>query len=132
MEVLLLEPEEEILYPESAGEAAMLRQGTDADGYVNRTFRVTKDDFIVEQFVSRTYDFSADPQRSVLEDVRVGRVSMEAFVNQLSVRELAVLLNGYGPGLPFGGVAARDKTPTINDEEGNPIGTTTRPELGFG
>ena len=130
--IRLLEPEEEILYPESAGEAAMLRQGTDADGYVNRTFRVTKDDFIVEQFVSRTYDFSADPQRSVLEDVRAGRVSMEAFVNQLSVRELAVLLNGYGPGLPFGGVAARDKTPTINDEEGNPIGTTTRPELGFG
>ena len=113
--VRLLEPPRELL-PEDAREA----------------LQVTAADFIIEKPEAAVYDFSAEPVRSTLSDVRSGRVSMEAFVNQMSVRELAVLLNGYGPGLPFGGVAAKDKTPTIEDEEGRPIGTTTRPELGFG
>ena len=50
----------------------------------------------------------------------------------MSTEELAVLANGYGPGLPFGGIAAKGAPPTIFYEDGSPIGTTTRPELGFG
>ncbi len=40
---------------------------------------------------------------STLQDVAAGRVTREEFVGQMTVRELAVLCNGFGPGLPFGG-----------------------------
>ena len=78
------------------------------------------------------YDFSAEAVPSVLDDVKAGKVRMEAFINQMSLPELAVLANGYGPGLPFGGITAKNSPPTISYEDGTPIGTTTRPDLGFG
>ncbi len=93
---------------------------------------VTAADIKTEWPGYRGYDFSAPPVKSTLSDVKAGRVTMEEFVNQMSVSELAVLLNGYGPGLPFGGITAKDQPPTIFYEDGTPIGTTTRPELGFG
>ncbi len=57
-----------------------------------------------------------------LRDVVSGNASMEEFTAQMSVRELAVLCNGYGPGLPFGGIGVKDVPSTICDEEGNEIG----------
>ena len=57
-----------------------------------------------------------------LKDVAAGRARMEDFTAQMSVRELAVLCNGYGPGLPFGGIGVKDVPSTICDEEGNEIG----------
>lgn len=49
------------------------------------------------------YNHKAEPVASTLQDVAAGRVTREEFVGQLTVRELAVLCNGFGPGLPFGG-----------------------------
>ena len=45
----------------------------------------------------------AEPAVSTLHDVAAGKVTMEEFIAQMTVRELAVLCNGFGPGLPFGG-----------------------------
>ena len=59
-------------------------------------------------------------------DVKSGKYSMEAFVEQLTIRELAVLVNGYGPGLPFGGMGGRYPA-TINYDDGEPIATCTHP-----
>ena len=95
-------------------------------------FVLTEKDLVLDWPVYRGYDFSVDAVKSVLPDVKSGKVTMEQFVNQMSIPELAVLLNGYGPGLPFGGIAAKDQPPTISYEDGSPIGTSTRPELGFG
>ncbi|MDF2872420.1 MAG: Beta-glucosidase-related glycosidase [Anaerocolumna sp.] len=61
-----------------------------------------------------------------LKDVRDGLLSMEAFVNLLSVEELAVLLNGYGPGLPFGGMGGKYSS-TIQYENGSDIAVSTHP-----
>ncbi|WOO37590.1 glycoside hydrolase family 3 N-terminal domain-containing protein [Anaerocolumna sp. AGMB13020] len=61
-----------------------------------------------------------------LKDVRDGLLSMEAFVKLLSVEELAVLLNGYGPGLPFGGMGGKYSS-TIQYEDGSDIGVSTHP-----
>jgi beta-glucosidase len=62
-----------------------------------------------------------DPAVSVytLQDVKTGKVNMEDFVNQLSHEELAVLVNGYGPGLPFGGMGGQYPNTTCynNGEE---------------
>ena len=121
--IQLIEPKKEILQD---------LQKEKAVGNPVRILRVSAADFCEERYEAAVYDFTKTAIQSKISDVKDGRVTMEEFVNQLSVRELAVLLNGYGPGLPFGGIAAKDKTPTIEDEEGKPIGTTTRPELGFG
>ena len=67
-----------------------------------------------------------------LKDVADGRVSMEDFVAQMSLEELAVLCNGYGPGLPFSGIAAKGAPSTINYEDGTPIGTNTHPTANAG
>ncbi len=66
------------------------------------------------------------------QDVLAGRVSVSAFVGQMTDDELAVLCNGYGPGVPFGGFGAKLPA-TINDAEGNPIGSNTHPSghLGY-
>lgn len=66
------------------------------------------------------YDFSVPAQKSVLKDVCEGRVSMEMFLNQMTVEELAVLCNGYGPGLPFGGTGKQAPS-TIQYEDGTDI-----------
>ena len=65
--------------------------------------------------VYKGYDFSVSAQASVLQDVLEGRVSMEMFLNQMSVEELAVLCNGFGPGLPFGGLGKQAPRPDMGD-----------------
>ena len=57
-----------------------------------------------------------------LQEVAAGTAAMEEFIGQMSVRELAVLCNGYGPGLPFGGIGVKDIPSTIPDENGEDIG----------
>lgn len=57
---------------------------------------------------------------STLEDVVSGKVTMGQFINQMSIEELAVLCNGYGPGLPFGGIGM-ELPNTIKDKDGNDI-----------
>lgn len=71
-------------------------------------------------------DFSVEPKTSTLSQVSSGEVTMAEFVNQLSVPELAVLLCGYGPGLPFGGIG-QSLPGTIFYEDGSPIGTNSHP-----
>ena len=78
------------------------------------------------------YDFSVDAVPSTLMDVRDGKVSMEQFIKQMSLKELAVLCNGYGPGLPFSGIGAKDVKPTIQDDDGNDIATKTRDDVNMG
>lgn len=59
-----------------------------------------------------------------LKDVKAGKISMEQFVSQLSEKELAVLLNGHGKGVPFGGIGL-DVPDTIQYEDGSDIGINT-------
>lgn len=66
-------------------------------------------------------------ESSTLADVASGKVSMEAFVNQMTVKELAVLCNGFGPGLPFGGLGHKDIPVTIPDDEGRDIAYCSNP-----
>lgn len=66
------------------------------------------------------YDFSVPAQESMLQDVYEGHATMEQFLNQMTVKELAVLCNGYGPGLPFGGLG-RKAPCTIQYEDGTDI-----------
>lgn len=70
--------------------------------------------------VYKGYDFSVPAQESMLQDVCEGRISMEMFLNQMTVEELAVLCNGYGPGLPFGGLGKQAPS-TIQYEDGTDI-----------
>ncbi|WP_455616279.1 glycoside hydrolase family 3 C-terminal domain-containing protein [Eisenbergiella sp.] len=67
------------------------------------------------------------PVQSRLSDVSEGRVDADSFLSQLSVEELAVLANGYGPGLPFGGFGSK-AAPTISYENGEPIAVCTHPD----
>ena len=74
----------------------------------------------------RGYDFSVAPVPSTLADVAAGKVTMEQFVSQMSVEELAVLCNGYGSGLPFMGMGR--KAPfTIRYPDGSDIGSGDNP-----
>ncbi len=73
----------------------------------------------------------APPVKSTLADVKHGKVSMAAFLSQMSNEELAVLLNGYGPGLPFGGMGVQNAA-TIFYADGSHIGSNTHPTGGFG
>lgn len=72
-------------------------------------------------------DVNAEPSKEYREtgiwqfsDVKNGLVSLRDFVAQMSVEELAVLANGYGPGLPFGGAGGKYPT-TIQYEDGTDI-----------
>lgn len=58
------------------------------------------------------------------QDVKEGTVSLADFVAQMSVEELAVLANGYGPGLPFGGMGGKYPN-TICYEDGTDIAVST-------
>jgi beta-glucosidase len=70
--------------------------------------------------------FTAPAITSTLLDVKAGKVRMENFVAQFTPEELAVLVNGYGPGLPFGGLGG-EYPATIFDESGKEIGSCTHP-----
>ncbi|MBQ8073214.1 MAG: glycoside hydrolase family 3 C-terminal domain-containing protein [Clostridia bacterium] len=74
---------------------------------------------------ARAFDFSVPAIKSTLRDVKEGRVSMEAFLNQLSLEELAALMVGYGPGLPFSGIGAKDAPSTIQYPDGTDIACST-------
>jgi len=63
---------------------------------------------------------------STLIDVKMGKVSMDSFIAQFSAEELAVLVNGYGPGLPFGGLGGTYPA-TIVYENGEKIASCTHP-----
>jgi beta-glucosidase len=72
-------------------------------------------------------DFASVPAiAGTLLDVKAGKLSMENFIAQFSVEELAVLVNGYGPGLPFGGLGS-NFPPTITYENGEEIAVCTHP-----
>ncbi|MBR6405299.1 MAG: glycoside hydrolase family 3 C-terminal domain-containing protein [Lachnospiraceae bacterium] len=125
--VKLLKPEQEI--PVTA--EALQDAGTEMPGGLP-VISLSSADVVTDWPVYQAYDFSAGLVPSILQDVLDGKVTMEQFVAQMSAEELAVLSCGYGPGLPFGGIAAKGAPPTIYYEDGSPIGTTTRPDLGFG
>lgn len=75
---------------------------------------------------------TAEPAHGTLQDVKAGKITMDQFVSQMSVEELAVLANGYGSGLPFGGLGA-DLPCTIKYNDGTDIGSNTheRGSLGY-
>lgn len=61
-----------------------------------------------------------------LADVKAKNVTMEQFLAQMTIEELAVLANGYGPGLPFAALSGGGE-PTIRYEDGTDIGSCTHP-----
>lgn len=63
---------------------------------------------------------------ATLSDLRLGRTDMASFIRQMTVKELAVLCNGYGSGLPFSGVGQGDVPLTIQ-EDGKDIGGCSSP-----
>ncbi len=73
----------------------------------------------------RSFDFSVPAEKSTLRDVKEGRTSMEAFLNQFSPEELAALMVGFGPGLPFSGIGAKDAPSTIQYPDGTDIACST-------
>lgn len=73
----------------------------------------------------------APKQGSTLADVKENKVSIFDFVAQMTDEELAVLANGYGPGLPFGG--GRGEHPsTWQYEDGSDIAINTHPTGNIG
>lgn len=64
-------------------------------------------------------------------DVKNGYVSLEDFVAQMTVEELAVLANGFGPGLPWGGAGAEAPC-TIQYEDGTDIAACDHPTGNMG
>ncbi|WP_026494827.1 glycoside hydrolase family 3 protein [Butyrivibrio sp. WCD3002] len=122
-----------------------------ADTESLRKITISKDDVIIEECQKKEYSFENDSQDASgktaensnasegsdtnndakkcirLEDVIAGRASMEALVSQMSVKELAVLCNGFGPGLPFGGIGQKAPV-TIQYDDGTDIGKNTHPE----
>ena len=73
----------------------------------------------------RSFDFSVPAEKSTLRDVKEGRTSMEAFLNQFSPEELAALMVGFGPGLPFSGIGAKNAPSTIQYPDGTDIACST-------
>lgn len=61
-----------------------------------------------------------------LKAVRDGLITLEELVERMSPEELAVLLNGYGPGLPFGGMGGKYPA-TISYEDGTDIAVSNHP-----
>lgn len=96
------------------------------------TYALTQQDIQILWPAYTPYDFSVEAVPSTLQDVKEGKVSMEQFIKQMSLKELAVLCNGYGPGLPFSGIAAKGAPPTIQDDEGKDIATKTRDDVNMG
>lgn len=85
------------------------------------TVEISASDLVLPTQEALKYDFSVPAETSVLSDVAEGRVSMEAFLNQMTLEELVVLCNGYGTGLPFGGIGS-DIPKSLCYEDGTEIG----------
>ncbi len=96
------------------------------DGEELPVLKVTAEDLCLCWESEPIYDFSVPAEKSVLRDVADGRVSMEAFINQMSFDELLVLCTGWGSGLPFGGAMAGDAPVSLKYPDGTDIGTCDR------
>lgn len=88
---------------------------------------VTPGDIAADWPCREGYKEGEEAAPSTLEDVREGKASMEAFLNQMTVKELAVLCNGYGSGLPFSGAGHTGIPLTIQDDTGEDIACKTNP-----
>lgn len=95
-------------------------RNTEKEKEVVRLF-IEKEDVSCQYCKEKNYDFSRPAQTAKLQEVYQGKVSMEAFLNQMTIEELAVLCCGYGPGLPFGG-CGKDVPSTIFYENGKAVG----------
>ncbi len=111
------------LHPANRGKLDFLRQETprsvEKGGNILR-LQIRASDLRNRQPSYKGYDFSVPAKKSTLQDVCEGRVSMEMFLNQMTAEELAVLCNGFGPGLPFGGLG-KEAPVTIQYEDGTDI-----------
>ncbi len=111
------------LHPSNKGKIDFLRQeiprAVEKEGEIVR-LQFCASDIQTEQPSYKRYDFSVPAKESMLQDVCAGRVSMEMFLNQMTAEELAVLCNGFGPGLPFGGLG-KEVPSTIQYEDGTDI-----------
>lgn len=81
---------------------------------------VDQNDVTVRKSFNKNWEAVEAKEPSTLNDVKAGKVSIEQFLSQMSIEELAVLVNGYGPGLPFGGMGGKYPN-TIHYEDGTPI-----------
>lgn len=92
----------------------------DGEANIPTMLTISEEDLTESWPKYKAYDFSVSAKSSELQDVVDGTVTMEEFINQMSTEELAVLCNGYGPGLPFAG-AGQAAPSTIQDKNGNDI-----------
>ncbi len=98
------------------------------------TINISSDDLITEEITKHDYSFEnieKSDEIITLEDVKCGRNSIEEFVYQMTPEELAVLCNGYGPGLPFGGIGQKAPV-TIQYPDGTDIGSNSHPSANPG
>ncbi len=105
--------------------------GEEQEKQVPPSFLITQKDITVRHPQKQTVPAQAEPKPSRLSDVAAGRVDMDAFLAQMSTKELAVLANGYGPGLPFGGFGSQ-AAPTIFYENKEPVAVCTHPTGSMG
>lgn len=80
----------------------------------------------VPSLSSKSGDVASTLSPMTLKDVRDGHITLKELVDRLTAEELAVLLNGYGPGLPFGGVGGKYPS-TIQYESGADIAVSSHP-----
>ena len=119
------------------GASPITYPGEEQEKRIAPAFSVLQDDITIRTTampeISRTAaEISrAYPHPLRLCDVADGNVSMDAFLAQMSTEELAVLVNGYGPGLPFGGFGSQ-AAPTCYYENGDPIAVCSHPEGSMG
>lgn len=107
--------------------AAYTYPGEAEEKQIAPAFTLTQKDITLRGPSGLTPVRETKPVQSRLSDVSEGRVDADSFLSQLSVEELAVLANGYGPGLPFGGLGSK-ASPTIFYENGEPMAVCTHPD----
>lgn len=73
-----------------------------------------------------THIISEASANYTLKDVKDGLISIQELVDTFTIEELSVLLNGYGPGLPFGGMGGKYSS-TIQYADGSDIAVSTHP-----
>lgn len=100
----------------------LLKNKNSSNEKLNSKFELTLklEDLNLNWPVYKEYNFDVPSTNSTLKDVYEKKVSMESFINQMTLEELAVLCNGYGPGLPFGGIG-QNVPSTIQYENGTDI-----------
>lgn len=110
--------------PANVGKINFLTATNETEADANKEIpeiKITKKDVVIpERHFANVYNLSVKAKVSTLQDVVDGKVSMEEFVAQMSVEELAVLCTGYGSGLPFAGIGKKAPM-TIQYEDGTDI-----------